>query len=509
MSDKLKLFNLSIILAMVSGALFFAFPVSERNGSWAHCVLNNWEQYGFDKLGGQLVANPGGHEAMQTPQIYGGHKPYVAQAAYFIGSLTGRFREDGWLFHILLSLTVGISIWLGFGKTNSATLLAICTIVSPGFIRSTLQLDTLAIPVLLGIPVLLLASKAFLESRKNWGVIALFFTLLVCYSQINWTTALSIFVIFSYLLASKDSDAKTLFVFLAVSGMSICFVLVTSLLHKKSGSSSLAESGAFFFNSYLFGTGGYGGIPMDWLTALRRIVIANVIGLMPLLIAFLLIAWETDLTRKFHPSILLPFTASSLCISVLRNYFAAHPWMAASVIILGLIATLKLQLSFQPPKAAKEKKGGSRIYCASVALISLIYSLLVIEFLKLNSSTADSISLMIKSHTQRGDLIFFDPAAFGDRPVEQWLGTLCDRTIIKDKNLASVQRNAGGRFFVLATNSSKSGFMEVSKTSDFVIESSQTLLVVLELYRKLISRRVESDSPLPAEVYYLCSPAIP
>jgi predicted PurR-regulated permease PerM len=205
----------------------------------------------------------------------------------------------------------------------------------------------------------------------------------------------------------------------------------------------------------------------------------------------------------------LPFTAGGLCISVLRNYFAAHPWMAASVIILGLIATLKLQLAFQPPKAAKEKKGCSRIVCASIALVSLIYSFLVIEFLKLNSSTADSISLMIKSHTQRGDLILFDPAVFGDRPVEQWLGTLCDRTIINDKNLASVQRNAGSRFFVLATNSGKDGLREVSKTSDFGIESSQTLLVVLELYRKIISRRVESDSPLPAEVYYLCSPAIP
>jgi hypothetical protein len=508
MSDKLRLFNFSIVLAALSGALFFAFPVSERSGSWAHCVLNNWEQYGFDNLGGQLVANPGGHEAIETPQIYGGHKPYVAQAAYFIGSLTGSFHEDGWLFHVLLSLTVGISIWLGFGKTNSATLLAICTIVSPGFIRSTLQLDTLAIPVLLGIPVLFLASKAFLDSRKNWQTIALFFTLLVCYSQINWTTALSLFVIFSYLLASKNSDAKTLFLFFAISALSICFVLVTSLLHKKSCSSSLAESIGFFFNGYLFGAGGYGGIPMDWLTALRRIIIANVIALMPVLIAFLLIAWETALARNFHPSILLPFTASSLCISVLRNYFAAHPWMAASVIILGLIATLKIQLAFQQLKAVKENRGISRIYWASIVLISLIYSFLVIEFLKLNSSTANSILQMIKSQTKRGDLILVDPPSFGGRPVEQWLGNLCDRMIIKDMNLDSAQKNADGRFFVLTTNSTKDGFKEVSKTSDFRIGSSQTFSAVLDLYRKKISRRAECDSPLSEKIYYLYSPVI-
>ena len=162
-----------------------------------------------------------------------------------------------------------------------------------------------------------------------------------------------------------------------------------------------------------------------------------------------------------------------------------------------------------PPARWKIRPSPLPTVCASIALISLIYSLLVIEFLKINSSTADSISLMIKSHTQRGDLILVDPAAFGDRPVEQWLGSLCDRTIIKDENLASVQRNAGGRFFVLATNSSKSGFREVSKTSDFGSGSSQTLLRVLELYREIISRRVERDSPLPEEVYYLCSPVIP
>jgi hypothetical protein len=182
--------------------------------------------------------------------------------------------------------------------------------------------------------------------------------------------------------------------------------------------------------------------------------------------------------------------------------------MAASVIILGLIAALKIQLGFQPLKTAKENRGISRIYWASIALISLIYSLVVIDFLKLNSSTANSISQMIKSQTKRGDLILVDPSSFGGRPVEQWLGNLCDRMIINDKNLASPQKNADARFFLLTINSSKDGFREVSKTSDFGSGSSQAFSALLDLYRKKISRRAECDSPLPEKIYYLYSPII-
>jgi hypothetical protein len=259
----------------------------------------------------------------------------------------------------------------------------------------------------------------------------------------------------------------------------------------------------------LFGAGGYGGIPMDWTTALRRIAVANLIGLMPFLIGILFVAWKSGIAKTFRISHFLPLTASGLCICVLRNYFAAHPWMAAPVLLIGLIATLKVQLDYQTQEIPEKKTGIPNMYWAMIAIASLIYSLMIIEVFRLNSSTSDSIAKMVKTHTQRGDLLVIDPTSFGDRPVEKWLGDLCDRSAIQKNPLNSIQKNGDTDFFILSIQSTKEGFVEVAKTSDFKNEPSQILSKLLRLYRNKISRRSESDSPLPIETYYLFSPTSP
>jgi hypothetical protein len=506
MSEKLKFFCLAMVLAALSGALFFFFPYSDRNGAWAHCVLNNWEQYGFSALRGQLVTNPGGHGALDDPQIYGGHRPHVARAAYFIGILTGSPGEDGWLFHVLLSVIVGISIWIGFGRTNSAALLAICTIISPGFIRSPLQLDTLAIPVLLGIPVLFVASRVFPATPENWRKVALFFVLLVFYTQINWTTALSVFVIFSYLVASKKLGLKSLALFLATSGAAIGFVLIISLLHKKSGTGSAPESAAVFFNSYLFGRGGYGGLTMDWVTAIRRIAVANIIGLVPLLVGLLLIAAKSGATKLWKPCHFLPLAASGLCIAVLRNYFAAHPWMAASIIILGLLATMKLLSDISATRTPAASSGLSLLYCASLAILSLIYSWGIINVLKLNSLASDSIAEMVRTQTQRGDLIVLNSVVFRNQAAAERIGDLCDRLILAKHPAASISGSFDSHHFILTDASQHKGYDEVSNTSAFKDQASPHLSMLLDAYRKKVSQRTAGDGPLPIQTYYLLAP---
>jgi hypothetical protein len=496
-------------LAALSAALFFSFPFSERNGAWAHCVLNNWEQYGFSTLRGQLVTNPGGHGALEDPQIYGGHRPHVARAAYFIGMLTGIPGEDGWLFHILLSVIVGTSIWLGLGRTSYAALLAICTIISPGFVRSPLQLDTLAIPVLLGIPVLFVASQVFRVTQQNWRNVALFFVLFVFYTQINWTTTLSVFVIFSYLVASKKLSLKSLLLFLAISGVAIGFVLIISLLHKKSGTGSLLESALLFFNNYLFGAGGYGGLAMEWVTAIRRIAVANIIGLLPLLVGLLFVAVKSGATSSFKLFHLLPLAASGLCIAALRNYFAAHPWMAAPLLILGLLATIKLLLDTRVTRAPATNSRLALFYCASIAIVSLIYSWGIVSVLNLNSLTSDSIARMVKTHTQRNDLIVVKSTVFKTQAPVKGISAACDRLVVTDYSAHSHQGNKDSHYFLLTTNPQRQGYKEVSNTSAFKDQSSRTLSLLLNLYRTKVSQRAAGDQPLPIETYYLLSPEIP
>jgi len=507
MSGKLKIAFLAMIMAALSGGLFFSFPISERNGSWAHCVLNNWEQYGFSALRGQLVTNPGGHGALDDPQIYGGHRPHVARVAYFIGIVSGSPGDDGWLFHVLLSVVVGISIWLGFGRTNWAALLAICTIISPGFIRSPLQLDTLAIPVLLGIPILFVASKVFSAKQDDWWKTALFFVLLAFYVQINWTTALSVLVIFSYLVASKKLRLKSLLVFLAISGAAICFVLITSLLHKQSGSSSLMEAVGLFFNSYLFGAGGYGGLAMDWVTAIRRIAVANIIGLMPLLVGLLFVTVKLGLTQTLKPFHLLPLAASIACILILRNYFAAHPWMAAPIIILGLLATMRILSYSRLAKHPAANSSFSLFYCVAIVVFSLIYVWGIIKVFALNSLTRDSVATMVRQHTQRNDLIFVEGALFGNPAETGKISELCDRLIMGGYPAALNLVNDDLHHFILTTNPTRKGYVEIASTSAYNDQSSETFSVLLDVYRSKVSRRTAGDRPLPVEAYSLQAPA--
>ena len=507
MSEKLKSACLALLMAALSGAMFFSFPFAERNGSWAHCVLNNWEQYGFSALSGQLVTNPGGHGALDDPQIYGGHKPHVARAAYFIGILSGSPGEDGWLFHVLLSVLVGMSIWLGFGKTSWAALLSICTIISPGFIRTPLQLDTLAIPVLLGIPVLFIASKVFFAKQRDWRKTALFFVLLAFYAQINWTTALSVFVICSYLVASKKLSLKSLAVFVAISGVAVCFVLITSLLHKQSASRSFMQSASLFFNSYLFGAGGYGGLAMDWITALRRIAVANIIGLMPLLVGLVFVAVKLGLTQTLKPLHLLPLAASIVCILILRNYFATHPWMAAPIIILGLIATMKIFSDSRLAKHPAANSSFSLFYCVLIVVFSLIYAWGIIKIFAINAQASDSIARMVKTHTQRDDLIFVQGAVFRDPAAIGKISDLCDRLVMSGYPAALNPVNNDLCHFVLTTGLPPEGYIKIANTSAYKDASSQTLSMLLDLYRTTISRRTIGDSPLPVKTYTLLVPA--
>ena len=506
MSAKLQTACLAMIMATLSGALFFSFPLSERS-AWTHCVLNNWEQYSFSALSGQLVTNPGGHGALDNPQIYGGHRPHIARVAYFIGILSGSPGENGWLFHVLLSVLIGISIWLSFGRTNWAALLAICTIISPGFIRTPLQLDTLAIPVLLGIPVLFVASKVFSPKQHDWRKTALFFVLLAFYVQINWTTALSVLVIFSYLVASNKLSLKSLVVFLAISGIAICFVLITSLLHKQSASRSLVDSVGLFFNSYLCGAGGYGGLAMDWVTAIRRIAVANIIGLMPLLVGLLFVAVKLGLTQTLKLSHFLPLAASIVCILILRNYFAAHPWMAAPIIILGLLATIKILSDSRLAKHPAANSSFSLFYCILIAVFSLTYAWGISKVFALNSLASDSIATMVKTHTQRSDLIFVQGAVFRDQAAIEKISSLCDRLVMSGDPAALNPANDDLCYFIGTTGLPHKGYIKIADTSAYKDQSSQTLSMLLDLYRSKVSRRIVGDSPLSVETYTLLVPA--
>src|SRR5205823_9130683 len=146
-------------VAFLCTLLFSAFvyemiPGSNKDGLWQHNVLRNWKEYGFFRLGGKLVQNPGGHDAIDNPEIYTGHRAASLYVPYLMVFVAGETRRGELLFYLLLVvLTLGTA-WRFLGRTPLGLSVGCAAVLSPGFARCSTNLDPLTIPVLFGLPVM-------------------------------------------------------------------------------------------------------------------------------------------------------------------------------------------------------------------------------------------------------------------------------------------------------------------------------------------------------------------
>jgi len=503
MTSGRKAIMVSFVMALAGGILFFAQSEQARNGGWAHSVLRNWGEYGFFNLEGRMITNPGGYDVLGDPQYYTGHRPHVLRAAYFIGCLTGNPGYEGWLFQALLSALVGWAIWKGLGQSLAAFLVAFCTVVSPGFIRHSLILDTLAIPVLLGIPFLVLASLLLRKEQLrpiDWICILV---LCVIYVAINWTTAIALVVIFAYFVSSTNYKLGRITALFATAGASATIVLAISVFDKRSGDASVAQALTALYNNYLFGSGGYGNIPMDWSIAMRRISVANIMALAPLICASGLVVSAKSWRTKFSVMALLPLVASLACVGLFRNYFATHPWMAAPVVIIGCIATL---LSWYD---RSEIKSGSSLattkaFVVLISLLSFTYSLLLTQLYHFYSSGVADIKSMVRSNTGRADIILCDESVLEDGMVLEWLESGCDRKfVLSDGKLGATAHRADAQLFLLTTNPDSAAGTLVADSKSPVSPIADFLDVPIQWYRAKIARRDAREVPKAPAVYYL------
>ena len=504
MNSKTKTLIVCVVMAMAGAILFFGQSDQERNGGWAHSVLRNWGEYGFFKLQGRMITNPGGYSVLEDPQYYTGHRPHVLRAAYFIGCLTGNPGYEGWLFQALLSALVGWAIWKGLGQSLAAFLVAFCTVVSPGFIRHSLILDTLAIPALLGIPFVVLSALLLRKERLKLADWICLLVLCVVYTSINWTTGMALVVAFAYFVTSANFKLGRIVALFAAAGVSAAIVLAVSVLDKRSGDASAAHALVALYNNYLFGPGGYGNIPMDWVTATRRILVANIMALAPLIFAAGFVVSASSWRTTFSIVTLLPLLASLACVAFFRNYFATHPWMAAPVIILGCIATL-----FSWYDRSQINLGlNAAITKATMTLISLLalaYSPLVSQIYQLYSSgNAASIKSMLRTNTERADIVFCDQSVLDDGIAVDWLESGCDRKfLLWDGNPDATVPGSNARLFLLTTNIDSAVGVLVANSNVPVVSVAGLLHAPLEWYRAKVARRDAREVPKPSATYYL------
>src|SRR5207249_6259301 len=110
----------SLCLILFSALIYELVPCSNKDGLWQHNVLRNWNEYGFFQLHGKLVQNPGGHDAVDHPEIYTGHRAASLYVPYLVISIAGDTRKGELLFYLLLVVLILRTVWHFLGRSPLA-----------------------------------------------------------------------------------------------------------------------------------------------------------------------------------------------------------------------------------------------------------------------------------------------------------------------------------------------------------------------------------------------------
>jgi hypothetical protein len=333
------------------------------------------------------------------------------------------------------------------------------------------------------------------------------------YSLINWTGVFALAIFTAYLFSAPETTRRNLFLFLGVAGAAATIVLAVSVLSKMQSGTAKDTTLRWsqLYNAYLFGPGGYMGYAMTWPRAILRLVAANVVGLLPLLS---LGCWIICRAHARMPTIdarvLTPLLAAALSIAVMRNYFAHHAWMAASLLIFGMIFSVCLVLVDH--NAGKDERGpriqSSHEYLApTFVAASFLYCCVVVLLLRANSAGEDSLRSLIQQNTRRHEIIVVSK----QRDVllaenVSRLSELVDRYIVvRDDLQPPASDDIGENCFRLSASPLSNGQPELARTPHCDSFVSDLARKTLAYYRRIIARRAKGDQLETAPTYYLFS----
>jgi hypothetical protein len=507
------------LLLVGSWLLYRATPLETRNGVWPHNVLRNWQDFGLLNLKGQLVHNPGGAGLPEHPQVYSGHLPFIFYGAYLVDRAGGGCAE-GWAFHLVLSLVVGLSVCRLLGNSTLGMVAAALVVFAPGYVRFVSAVDPVTVPVLLGLPLLYPMREILGREPLTAGGVVVAAVLVAVYAPLNWTTGFAFGIAGVYLAVALPHRLKRVVVFMAGTGLVAVLVVLVSLtsrvVSEGDGTASASSSRLFvgFFNQYLFGPIGYDGNPMTWKTALLRLTAANGVSLLPVWLFLLWLVWRAaGKENDAQPRLLLclaPLLTSLAFIVGMRNYFAHHPWMAGPVILYGFVFSARLLLDrtgLNQTASATDSCGSLCVRTGLPALAGLAYGLMVMLTLSAFSSEVDSILRLVRSHTGRHDRIFFAPQE--DVWIAQnakRLGAMFDRALLPltgAKADAPLPSGPGGQSFRLTTHvpSGDKTWLAQSK-----LDSSPVQQLVQRLHRWYlahVAKRAKGDRLEPEGPFYL------
>jgi hypothetical protein len=407
---RAKIVKIITVAFVITCSALLIYLVDDGLGmGWPQNVVRNWQQFGLFKLRGQLVFNEGGFEALTRPEIFRGISPVSLYPPYAATELFGWTGLGTMSFHILLAAAVFWAIWQLLGRTNFAFVTATVVILTPGYLRWQKGLDPCTIPVLLSLPYIAIILSILRKYRLSVVSLIGLSALIWCFTSLNWSTAWVCGPCILLLWFSPNVERRKTIIFAALSAVS-CAILGIISVKIKAGTGNAGSSNLFqFFLSYTWGDTGY-GLNLTTGKAVLRLAFVNVVGLLPALVIFVYVLEERiRRQRRIWPSI-SPLALSVLDIAIMRNYFAHHPWLAAPVLLVGLILSLALLRTDNmaateplPLDAGTNRQNASVV--ASVFVCCFAYGLCVLFILRANEADLLSLVRLIRHDTGRSDLV--------------------------------------------------------------------------------------------------------
>jgi hypothetical protein len=342
------------------------------------------------------------------------------------------------------------------------------------------------------------------EQLGVWRYVSLLL-LTAIFVPLNWTTAWFLAPFGVFLLVYPEVARKSALIFLTLTATGAVLFVGLSVLAKKAGAHPANGNGGgfgHFLGAYTWGDYGY----YEGLSNVRtflRVFLVNVTGLLPLLGWW---AWKTlkcflNSPRQGWTS-LLPFATAVAEIITMRNYFGHHPWMAAPVVIVGLVFSLALQVT----GAEKEPTGsGGLKWPVATTASAFCFGLVVLAVFRANSHEGLSLVHLLRDKTARNDGVVvvktLDPAT---AEVAKTISLESDRRCIVVDTLNDIPHD--GTWLLLSSR--PVGDLQLIGEEDADSQTGQTGYAsgAAHWFNRTIAHRKAGDRIEYATHYYLYRP---
>jgi len=496
-------------LILVCGCLLVANGLlqwlvdSDLGICWTHNTLRNWDQAGFLALKGRLVTNPGGHNALEQPHVYSGHRAASLYPAFVMRRLFAWTGLNALPFHALFTLVFLGAIWHLLGRTEAAFSIGAVAILSPGYVLYPTTLDPNAIAVLTGIPFAALLGWQLLQPRLTPSATVLLLVATIAFTLLNWTTAFVHMQIFLALLLTRMVSWRRLALYALFGLLSASVVVGVSLASKISDNGRQTGSIMQLLAGYTWGQSGYNIFGLSTTTFVVRMGFINILGLLPLWILWGWILYSKREAGSLRMVLAItPVGLAVLQAMLMRNYFGHHPWMAAPLLLLGIVMSLFVLL--RPGMESAVQLPTIGMGCRSLVWVAtFVFAFVVLLFYREHQATIISLVSLVRSNSARGDgILVVRGVDTNTADIAERLPDSLDRWLMVEDDLPTPVRPTAASFLLSAKPLPGEWTLAAQSQHD-PLESMPFMRPALDWFSKHIAHRAAGDRLEVAEIYYL------